>query len=432
MASLLPRLRRLGQEDKSFLFGFFNLPEVRALDLPQDVLEQIDKTGKLPPELENLPDNLKASFERAKSVVAGLPSNSQVLRDITTPESIEGEAGLTEEQSRERLDEIQELQPRARAEGEKASTDFRDFSNHVTQILTEISNSQSRIKVQTPDTQGFQGRESNVADLITKAVLNQGMNFQTALSTIAKLPAGAPNSFKELFQERTGRSVESFALPPGVDVSADIDRLTGQVGALRRERVTGETLSRFLKETPEELKESREQFLQTQEAGAEKFLRSRVPGILGALNVKGLATGPDVGGVITGAGGRLQSRIEENIRNIEEQDTIFFADAAYRLTLSRLESSESEFRLKTSAERAKASQEQGQAFKSGQADISRGFELDFLKSLRDKNINLAERDISFATSEASKRLRDQLISDIGLEAGKTTGTVVGSQLSEIG
>lgn len=216
----------------------------------------------------------------------------------------------------------------------------------------------------------------------------------------------------------------------GGDSSLDVKRIQDILGTRVDERAKTSDEQNFLADTPAELQKSRENFLAEQEQNAGKTLTERVaPSVMAELNTRGLADSPDVISEVARRGASMQAGIEDQVRQLEQQDAQFFADAAFRIQTAKLNQKDADFRSSIDLERQRARMEQQNRFQTTQSKIGSDFELDMLKREQERNLRLSNDQLNFDAESKRNAANAGNLSDIGSSVGSIVGTKIGTKTS---
>ncbi len=215
------------------------------------------------------------------------------------------------------------------------------------------------------------------------------------------------------------------------DTSADAKRIQDILAGRAGERNKGAAEAAFLVDTPEDLRKSRENFLAEQEEGLGKTLTERTaPQVLAELNARGLAESPDVISEISRRGASMQAGIEDQVRQLEQQDAQFFADAAFRIQTAKLNQKEADFRSSVDLERTRARSDQQNRFQTTQSRINSDFEMDMLRREQERNLRLGQDQLNFDSSSRSAAANAGNAADIGSSVGQIVGTKIGTKTGQ--
>ena len=416
MAKRRFRVEGAGLEDTKGFIQALSPYSTEALDLLESgdtkgLKKLLDSIGKHTPEEKA---SLTSQFQQIQSK---LPTRPVALRQyIDQLKDTTGEAALTDEELQTRLGAYKEIG------GLSPETDRAVVERDISSKLANTQNiSLSDKSILTPALVDFimRGRR-----LPSAGELSGELESKNVTAWQGVMENAAVTNFLNDQDNKNYFANLASVKPP--DTSADQTRIQEILNSRMSETQKLEALNQFLVETPEELRQSRESYLATQEELGGQYLRERaIPNVLVGLNRRGTIESPSevASGIAYEAGG-IQSRIEEQARSLASEDDIFFADAAFRLKTSRLESSELDYRTQVAAERTRVRGEQGQGFADRKGQLSRDFDADMLRRESERNLRLRRSELDFSSGAAADATRSSLLSDVA----SSGGSIIGSKL----
>lgn len=390
----------------------------------ESLLEKIEKTGKIPNELiAGLGANEIASLQPLFAKVGGVDRKEIIERFIKAQGE---ESGLSEEALRERLQAFQEL---GGIQGQQLIPDNIAIENEIRKIA------RSHPSLAGLSDEALNSVAATFANDIIRGEANESRFAGLVESKVGNL---RPSEVGEI--ERVGRNIttdlqprfqrgEFFTGVPGgenIPVSEDVKRVQDILSGFEATRAKEGELQSFLAKTPEELRTDRASYLSRLESSGQRYLSERfLPSALKELTRRGLATNVgEVSSLLAAETGKVQERIEQEYATLEQQDNLFFADAAFRLQQTKLDIAEDDFRRQVDFERARTRQEQGQRF----AERERGLQTDFEKNLLQRELERKRatgvEEISLGKAEQQRQQTAQNIATVGQSATEVAGSAL--------
>src|SRR3990167_6547105 len=338
---------------------------------------------------------------RIKALSQKLPAKKDALQRFITEQITEkDESALADEELKDRQEAYRGLND----PGGARTSQFAKLKNEIAQRF------KSEYGGQGPTAYGskFDSAVESAANQAAREMLDsKSFNIQQFVNWIGTgLSSGSREHLDKVkgiagginneYLPRVQKGEYADIVSPAINQAENIKRIQDILDSRMTESQKQAALEQFLAETPEALKRDRKEYLTSQEDLAGDYLRERgIPSILNELNKRGTIESPgEFSSALASEAGGLQGRIEETARTLEEQDNIFFADASYRLTLSKLEASEQDYRSQVAAERTRVRQAQGKNFASREGQLARDFESDILRWEQDRALNLRRSELN--------------------------------------
>ncbi len=359
---------------------------------------------------------------RIKSLSSRLPAKKDALEKFIKSQG-NNETGLTDAELQDRQEAYKGLS------GETENLDRNSVNAKIKGFISQGN---------VGEILDMKAGENTLSNIITDFVTqNYRLPGYFELEKIAQEKSNDP-TYQQLVRQLKGNgnltnflnnqniTNEIAGLTKKYDTDSSVSRIQDILNSRMSESQKQAALDQFLAETPESLRADRESYLAELEDMAGSHLRERaVPSILNELNRRGTVDSPgEFSSAIAAEAGGLQGRIEETARTLEEQDNIFFADAAYRLTTSRLEATEQQYRDQVAAERTRVRQDQGQGFASREGQLARDFEQDMLRREQDRSLRLRSSELNFDSDRKASDTRTSLLA----ETASSGASIIGNKL----
>src|SRR3990167_4002964 len=353
------------------------------------LLDEIESTGNLSPEtrakLATKPS--KGILPLLEQIIGSLPSKRQAYEQFLGQTDIGKEPELTDEELQERLNLYGEL-----GGIKETGLDEQKLYNF---LLDKFKKSYKTDK----------GNEKDIplAERNARFVLEYLKNNKR-LPEPSQLERGAiPLNIDVINPLREGNIYGEF-LKTSPETGEDVKRIQDIVSGRGLKRQREEELSQFESGLESELGRGREEFLAgEQEYGSRYFQEQIAPKIAENLNVRGLLYSGDLQSELARSAAGIQSGTEQEYLRLQEEDDLFFQNAAYQTTF-------------------KKEIEAGRGISESLAS-ERGTALERQSRIQESRLR-SERDYG------RQQQQDKFFNDIGSTVGTIAGTYIGSKYGQ--
>lgn|SRR3990167_8299710 len=374
-------------------------------------LAYAEKEGKIDPRVQEFfnkmaksdPEGAQKQLDRytllAKQV--GLKYTKQELDEFL--KQTEKEAGLTPEELEDRLEAFQEIGKKTMQGG----LDKNRLEKTVYDALSQYEN-ESVAKQHTAE----------IVEHYLSGKLPSGAEIQSIIG--GKLSEDTVKWFDQ-FGSVVGGSEFRKEVP--IEVSSDISRLQERIGTLKTQAERDAAINDYLAQLPENLRQSREQFLSGEEQRAMSALERQVPAVLQDLNIRGMLQSGEVEDELTTRALNLESSLEDMQTELEAEDNQFYYDAAFQNSLRNELSKVEDYRSALAQHRQNVLTERERGFKSRQSELDIQLNEDLARSGYARNAALQRQKLQREREQTQEQNRLNVVSKIA-ETGANIATNV--------
>ncbi|OGW08456.1 MAG: hypothetical protein A2W75_04025 [Nitrospinae bacterium RIFCSPLOWO2_12_39_15] len=380
------------------------------------LLDEIESTGNLSPEtrakLATKPS--KGILPLLEQIIGSLPSKRQAYEQFLGQTDIGKEPELTDEELQERLNLYGEL-----GGIKETGLDEQKLYNF---LLDKFKKSYKTDK----------GNEKDIplAERNARFVLEYLKNNKR-LPEPSQLERGAiPLNIDVINPLREGNIYGEF-LKTSPETGEDVKRIQDIVSGRGLKRQREEELSQFESGLESELGRGREEFLAgEQEYGGRYFQEQIAPKIAENLNVRGLLYSGDLQSELARSAAGIQSGTEQEYLRLQEEDDLFFQNAAYQTTFKKEIEAGRGISESLASERGTALERQQISFGRTQADLRRRYEEESYRRDLERQSRIQESRLRSERDYGRQQQQDKFFNDIGSTVGTIAGTYIGSKYGQ--
>lgn len=247
-------------------------------------------------------------------------------------------------------------------------------------------------------------------------------------------PANTPGILQNISQDQdiynqlsslAGNQVKS------IDTGEDVKRLQGiQSGrAFSNQRDTD--INDFLTGLPDQLKSSRDEFLQGETDRAAGEFQDYAPQAMAQLNARGLLFSGSPEDVLTDKATNLAGGLDDLQFKAEQDDNQFYFNAAYQNTLKTELATRDDYKSALDTERSRIMGDRENNFRSTQADYDRQLSDELNRSDLQRSYDSNAAKLKAQKDSAESQKRGQLFSQIDSAVGTGVGAAVGGPVGAV-
>lgn len=425
-------------------FGF-KQPYFRVSNLTEDQIQQIGQLGNLVgiPKEElfeyiertgQLPERILQVIGRADpaSYLRGLPSREEALRAyIGAPEDIGLEPILEDVELQDRLLAYQGLV------GSQQTSRVYDRDRFAQIIKDEALKRINANGINGHNEAGLKIASEYAADAFEKGNYNPQV-FAEYISDRSGGEIGPgeferlKNAAKDIGSQFGGNRFNEFyrdVVSTPADYSTDIKRINDLLSARGLKRQREEELSQFESGLESEFARGREEFLRGEEEyGRNVFQNVLAPQIAENLNIRGLLYSGDLASELARSASGIQSGTEAAFLKQQEEDDLFFQNAAYNTTFRKEIEAGRDISSALSQERETQRANRQISFQRTQNDLRRRYQEESYQRDLERQSRLQEQRLRLERDVGEKQRRNELVGNIGSTLGQIGGTIIGSRI----